>query len=119
MTGTESVCTYTTPMRRSGGVGGQGAGTVVEVSELVSGDVEGVGGEIEAVVGAGAAGGGDELTEDGVESGDADVAGVVFGGASPKSVDVGSEVEWVRHGIGALGARHVCSSYSRDWVGGG
>ena len=46
----------------------------MEVSELVAGDVEGVGDEVEAVVGAGSVVGGVELADDGVESGDADVA---------------------------------------------
>lgn len=44
-----------------------------------------------------------EVADDRVEGGDADVAGVVLGGASPESVDVGSEVEWVGHGLGLSG----------------
>ncbi len=66
----------------------------------MAGDVEGVGGEVKLVVGAGAVVGGEELTDDGVESGDADVAGVVVAGASPESVDLGAEVERVGHCLG-------------------
>ena len=41
---------------------------VIEVAELVSGDVEGVGGEVELIVGAGTVVGGEDFSDDGVRA---------------------------------------------------
>ena len=74
-----------------------GVGLVVEVSELVAGDFEGVGGLVHAIVESGAFGGDEEFSDDGAEGIDSDVAWVVGCGASPESVDPGSVVELVWH----------------------
>ncbi len=50
---------------------------VVEVAEVVAGDVVGVGGEVHLVVEAGSLGGGEQFSDDGVEGLESDVAGVV------------------------------------------
>ena len=69
----------------------------MEVAEEVAGDVEGVGGEVHAMVAAGAIVGGEEFADDGVEGGEPAVGGGGAVGASPKAVDVGSEVVGVGH----------------------
>ncbi|MYC02533.1 MAG: hypothetical protein F4X58_11500, partial [Chloroflexi bacterium] len=68
---------------------------VIEVAEEVSGDVEGVGGEVHAVVAAGAIVWGEELADDGVEGVEPAIRGGVAVGAPPETIDVGSEVEGV------------------------
>ena len=77
--------------------GDHGAGTVVEVAELVAGDVVGVGGEVELVVEPGSVGRRVEFADQRPERLEADVARVVVAGLSPEAVDVGSVVELVWH----------------------
>ena len=85
------------PRLRGGDFGYCGVGLVVEVSELVAGDFEGVGGLVHPIVESGAFGGDEEFSDDGAEGIDSDVAWVVGCRASPESVDPGSVVELVWH----------------------
>ena len=92
-----------------GGGGLEEFGAIVEVSEFVAGDVEGIGGEVDAVVEAGLGSGGEEFSDDGVEGFNPDVAGVVVGGASPEAVDGGTVVEGVGHGcLPCIFCVHMC-----------
>ena len=75
-------------------------GAVVEVAELVAGDVVGIGGEVHPVVGSGSVVVRVELADEGVESLEAEIAGAVAEALSHEAVDPGSEVEWVGHGLG-------------------
>ncbi|MDE2744521.1 MAG: hypothetical protein OXI41_00875 [Chloroflexota bacterium] len=72
---------------------------VVEVTEEVAGDVEGVGDEVHLVVAAGAVVGGEEFADDGVEGVEPAIGGSVTVRASPEAVDPGSEVEGVGRGL--------------------
>ena len=75
----------------------------------MTGDVVGVGGEVELVVAAGLVGGGEEFADDGVEGLEASVGRGVGVGVSPEAVDAGSEVVGVGHGSRFLGVEDVCS----------
>ena len=110
--GATSMVVGAAPAGRGGNSYGREVGLVVEVSELVAGDFEGVGGLVHAIVELGAFGGDEEFSDDGSEGIDSDVAWVVGCRASPESVDPGSVVELVRHWSAPRLWMDVCSESS-------